>query len=296
MSDKTARLAEAKALAELAAEAGRQGRLAEAIANWQQATNLNPANAYWWAAFGRVAMRAGDEAMAATYFERAIEIKPAMNNWKSCLDELRRRRDGAKLAGTLALSADFYDASYRSVEKYKTSGDDSVYRPVWDYILDILKAQGICSVIDLGCGPGQFAQFLLLRTKMRYTGCDFSAQAIAMCRSKQLPAKFYRTDLARGRRFAIAATYDAAIATEFLEHVADDIAILRKLKPGRLLIGSVPNFDSFGHVRYFSSEAAVEQRYGPLLQSIVVKRFAFGATSCIYAFHGRLSDDRGNND
>lgn len=57
------------------------------------------------------------------------------------------------------------------------------------------------------------------------------------------------------------ASTESQSATELLEHVDDDLGVLRQIPRRTLTLFSVPNFDDPAHVRYFSSETAVGRRY-----------------------------------
>ena len=58
-----------------------------------------------------------------------------------------------------------------------------------------------------------------------------------------------------------AANYDTVIATEFLEHVYEDLSVISKIKSGTYVIATVPNFPYVSHVRHFFDTEEVAARY-----------------------------------
>jgi SAM-dependent methyltransferase len=283
-----ATFAEAHELAALAVKYANDGELAAARDSLAQAVRLVPSKANWWAAYGRVLMRVGDEAGAARCLRRALVLKPDHVGWKIGLSELLRRRWGGTAGRGLDLSAEFYDAGFRMTEKYQTSGDDSVYRPVWELVLTALSAHQAKIVLDLGCGPGQFAEFILARSTVKYFGYDFSPEAVQRARNRTLERATFDTADLTMRPLPFPEIYDTVVATEFLEHVTEDLAIIRALHPGTRLIASVPNFDSFGHVRFFGAEEAVRARYRHVVDAMVISTVAVGKQSKIFVMTGNI--------
>ena len=52
---------------------------------------------------------------------------------------------------------------------------------MWTVLADRIRRSGAKSVLDIGCGPGQFAACLFDMAGIEtYTGLDFSAEAIRM--------------------------------------------------------------------------------------------------------------------
>jgi len=81
--------------------------------------------------------------------------------------------------------------------------------------------------------------------------------------------------------------YDSVICSEFLEHVEDDIEVLKKIRSGARFYGSVPNFPFESHVRHFNNKADVEDRYGFLFKDFCVDAFLFKRPrATFYVFEG----------
>ena len=93
----------------------------------------------------------------------------------------------------------------------------------------------------------------------RYSGIDFSPVAIqkAKERAPNMADRFALGDIRSGDWNG--QEYDVVCITEVLEHLDDDQAVLRAIRPGTKVIYSVPLQDSAGHVRYFKDVDQVEK-------------------------------------
>ena len=96
-----------------------------------------------------------------------------------------------------------------------------------------------------------------------YCGFDFTPAMVEHARRHRPGLHFeiadaYTTDLFQ------TVDYDTVIATEFLEHVQGDRAVLEHIRPGARFIGTVPNFPYVSHVRHFADGAEVAARYDDL--------------------------------
>jgi SAM-dependent methyltransferase len=106
-------------------------------------------------------------------------------------------------------------------------------------------------VVDVGCGRGDLGAYLAERG-WRVTGIEPSAPACSAARARGVDARqgtIETVELEDG-------AYDAAVFRHSLEHVTDPVAALRRaraaLRPGGLVLISVPNFDSWQR-RHFGS-------------------------------------------
>jgi 2-polyprenyl-3-methyl-5-hydroxy-6-metoxy-1,4-benzoquinol methylase len=112
--------------------------------------------------------------------------------------------------------------------------------------LAALTAAGLTpahSLGDVGCGTGGFLRFLRARGFTRLAGFDMSPVALATTAASG--AEVHAVDLAAPFTLA-GAPWDALVALDVVEHVADDVAFLSAtaaaLRPGGLLFVSVPAF------------------------------------------------------
>ena len=153
----------------------------------------------------------------------------------------------------------FYDRIFATSKRYRLRPENSEYFELWSRVVPWLSGR---RVLDLGCGPGQFAQ-LCLAAGVDYHGVDFSAQAIKMA----------GTATGRPDLFAVAdvkncATdgYDCFVILETLEHVADDLCCLGRIPCGSLVVLSVPSGGlGRAHVHPFLSMQDVLARYSAVL-------------------------------
>jgi len=120
-------------------------------------------------------------------------------------------------------------------------------RPEWDdqtfeRYLSPLKNLG--RVLDYGCGVGWFYQRHLANSAKEYVGADVSDFAIARTRTKGYQA--VKIDPATGKVDVADASFDGACCMEVFEHLFDPLQaakeLHRALKPGGVLVATVPNF------------------------------------------------------
>ena len=181
----------------------------------------------------------------------------------------------------------YYDEVYASSAEYVKHYTQSRYYFLWAVVADRLLVKGCESVLDLGCGPGQFASLLRDKGVRRYCGVDFSEQAIGMARSVCPDFTFVVADLFDTDVYQ-SVEHDVVVCTEVLEHVEGDLELLRRVRPGSWILASVPSFDDPAHVRSFTDSAEVRVRYGCLFESLRVDPFlADRAGGTLYLIEGR---------
>ena len=164
---------------------------------------------------------------------------------------------------TAVLSAppEFYDAL---VDDVSAPGmrlpEDSPYRELHQRVIERLPDGA--SVVELGCGAGRLAGQLIATGKARsYVGLDFAPRVLGMAIS-HVPAGTFRLADLRSDPIPEAEVY---VATEVMEHLDDDLAVLRRLPLGSTVILSVPSFDSESHVRHFPERGQARTRYAAVL-------------------------------
>lgn len=151
-----------------------------------------------------------------------------------------------------------YNEIYRDTEKYKEHYKKSMYYPVWQRIVAILKNLSDPHILEIGCGTGQLAHYLYDEGFKNYRGFDISEEAIRIAKSKS-SQRFYVGNVYDKANYV--KDYSLVIATEVFEHLAEDIGIINNLKKGTKLIFSIPTFYCKGHLRWFRSGMAIRNYY-----------------------------------
>lgn len=168
--------------------------------------------------------------------------------------------------------ASWYDTAFKASKLYKLRYCDTPYYAIWCVIADRLRMLGARSVLDIGCGPGQFARLVLDRGISNYCGIDFSQAQIQFARS-QCPDLRFEVQDAFEFDFSSVEKDTIIVCTEVLEHLNEDIALVERFPDGMHVILSVPNFPSAGHVRHFESAGHVSDRYTHLFEDLDVVEF-----------------------
>jgi SAM-dependent methyltransferase len=169
-------------------------------------------------------------------------------------------------------NAGWYDTLYGSSADYQCGYAESFYYFLWAVIADRIRRAGFRRVLEIGCGPGQLAAFLLEQGVTEYTGLDFSPAAIALAR-KHAPRGTFVVGDARSPEIHASAAHDVVICTEVLEHIEKDLLVVSNFSPGKRCLCSVPNFPYESHVRHFADARAVADRYGWLFRDLDVMTF-----------------------
>jgi SAM-dependent methyltransferase len=169
-------------------------------------------------------------------------------------------------------NSEWYDASFENNPEWKLHYSKSEYYFLWAVIVDRMSRAGGKSVFEIGCGAGQLACLIRDHGVCQYTGFDFSAKRIARAREVCAEFRFSQEDAFTTNLFE-STEYDSVVCTEFLEHVEDDIGVIRRIRSGSTFYGTVPNFPYTSHVRYFSSAEEVESRYRHLFSDMRVDTF-----------------------
>ena len=210
--------------------------------------------------------------------------KEVHSNTKAVLLELRQAV--ADATEKIEVSKSFYDTVYADSKEYENDPEHSVYLPTWEKVLHELKMQGVLRVFDIGCGPGQFAQYLLERMPgLVYHGVDYSQTAIFKAQRRCPSARFSEADVLNEDVFS-GVDADVYIILEVLEHIEQDCKLLTRIPAGKQVILSVPNFDSFGHVRFFKDKDEVLARYGELFGGLRVQTVELTGRSKIFLATG----------
>lgn len=117
-------------------------------------------------------------------------------------------------------------------------------------------------VLDAGCGPGVYSEWLL-RRGAHVVALDVSPSMLERAKARVGPGvEFHRADLGADLDFLQACAFDIVLAPLVMDYVADWRAVFqrfhRALKPRGLLVFSVghPFFEAtyFGTDKYFETE------------------------------------------
>ncbi len=241
----------------------------------------------------RVLWRVGDISRASMIMERAMAKDDARElslGIRAMANEMRRRsRESSELHSPEA-SAAYYDDIYRESRRYSKAGDDSVYSILWDEVVSRIKQGCYARILDIGCGPGQFAEYLLRQCpSIEYTGVDFSGVAVEIAKKRCPSATFIKADVFR-TDILEKSEYDLILMLELLEHLENDVALLSRIPAGRSVVFSVPDSDAVAHVRFFPTEEAVSERYGSLFLGLEISRFSLSERTVIFLASGIKSD------
>ena len=168
--------------------------------------------------------------------------------------------------------AEYYNTGYQSAEakNYREHYTKSRYFFLWQKIVELISKQPQInkqsSILDIGCGPGQFANYMFDQEYKKYNGLDFSYKAIEYAQQANPNYKnnFTCADLYSTQHHK--QKYDLVIALETLEHIEGDIEIIKQIPSDTRFIFSVPNFGGQGHVRHFNTAVEILNRYCYILE------------------------------
>jgi len=182
--------------------------------------------------------------------------------------------------------ADWYDAAYRSVGAYAIPYWQSHYYFLWSVIADRIRSARLRRVLDIGCGPGQLAACLFEMAEIEaYVGLDFSNQAIAMARQACPRGQFVVGD-ARTTSIHAEAAHDVVVCTEVLEHLPEDLEVVKSFTPRKRCLCTVPNFPWESHVRHFKSAEQVAARYAPYFDGLDVHAMRVSEPNVFFLMDG----------
>lgn len=168
--------------------------------------------------------------------------------------------------------AEWYDNKFQTTPSFQAEYYLSNYYFLWSVIADRIVSSGIANVLDIGCGPGQFAALLREWGIVNYTGLDFSETAIDLARRQAPEFQFIVGDVHTSDVFT-QVPHDVIVCTEVLEHLEDDRGIISRFGTSKRCLCSVPSFPDPSHVRFFSSAAEVRTRYQPFFEALNVRCF-----------------------
>lgn len=158
---------------------------------------------------------------------------------------------------------EYYDSK---LERVLLPLEVSPWLPVYEVAVDLLPPPATNpSIADLGCGTGRFAKLLRDRGYSDYWGVDFSAVRVAEARRYVPGWSFDTGDLFAPEVRSLYQKHDTFVVLEVLEHLRQDVSLLKTLPSGARIVFSVPTYDSGGHVRTFKNPDAISSRYASVL-------------------------------
>jgi len=139
-------------------------------------------------------------------------------------------------------------------------------------------------VLDLGCGCAELGNILHDQGLKNYIGIDYSQTAIGIGNSF-IPSYYC---LIHGDLKTVVFPDNCTHITmiEVLEHIKDDISILKRIKKNTVVYLSVPSFKADSHVRYFKNKHEVISRYGTLFVNFDITSYYINPISKIYLLRG----------
>lgn len=149
------------------------------------------------------------------------------------------------------------DSGYRFYYPFTIFGDDIFYEQLyshipgyykpdrWEYGYAISKIPAESKVLEIGCGAGLFLESIA-SNNCETTGLELNQKAVADCKSKGLNV---HAELIESFASKKTGYFDVVCSFQVLEHVTNVKSFiesaLRALKPGGLLIISVPNSNPY---------------------------------------------------
>jgi len=159
-------------------------------------------------------------------------------------------------------------------EYYKRRGVEVNWalKGVMSYVIDELKKRKVKSVLDIGCGAGAMLERCEKNNITGY-GFDFSHEAIKICRKFRGLSNVWVGNATGVENFMV--DYGAYLCLEVLEHIENDIGVIRCLRSQSLFIFAVPSWASPGssHVRCFGNDNQIRVRYGGLIKIESIRLF-----------------------
>lgn len=179
---------------------------------------------------------------------------------------------------------EYYNKLYKGLSNYMCDYKKSPYYIMWIHVLSLIGNE---KIFEGGCGTGQFAKMLIDNKKNYHLGIDYSEEAIEIAKeiNPENEDIFILWDLFKFDELEI--DYDLFLSLEVLEHIDNDLGLLKKIKKGKRVIVSVPNFNDPAHVRIFKNERKVRVRYEKLIEIKTIQTYQFpSSTSKIFIVDG----------
>ena len=123
------------------------------------------------------------------------------------------------------------------------AGDDIISRPDLRRIAELIEPGS--RVLDLGCGNGEFLQYLVRTKNIRPLGVDLDADMVGECVKRGIPV--VHGDLNSPLDFLGEGSFDCVLLTRVLQELSNPEHILREVT--RIGKRGLVGFINFGHIR-----------------------------------------------
>lgn len=192
----------------------------------------------------------------------------------------------------LEIPSGVYDAGYRQggpVGSYHNHYSRSIYYSGWEEAMSFLYLlDREIPILEIGCGPGQFANMLFDYGFTNYTGFDYAVEGITLAKKNNpnhadhfFVADAFQTELMEDQ-------YGLVICFEVLEHIQKDLELIQHIQPGTKMLLSVPNFNDPYHVRFFRTAEEVCTRYSAVMDIYYIRACSIqNSSNCIYYVVGK---------
>ena len=157
-------------------------------------------------------------------------------------------------------TADFYSSIKKDMLK-----SEHKYKELFESVVTMLPENKITSVLDLGCGIGSLVPFLNTSGYTNYLGVDFASNLTLAASLRFSEYRFITDDISSKVVSKMMSKYSVIICLEVLEHMKNDLELIKSLPSEKPFIFSVPTVMSKGHVRCFASQDEVVARYQEFL-------------------------------
>lgn len=162
-----------------------------------------------------------------------------------------------------------YEQMYAADDRTYENPAVSPYHPLYIAAVKAILAGGGRRVLEVGCGSGTLAQ-MVIEEGLDYRGFDYARTAIAKALQRNPNAKFAWGDATADGPYA--EPYDTILCCEVLEHIRQDLDVIKQWRPGCNVVCSVPNYDYESHVRFFRNEKEVLDRYSDVIAFDSIER------------------------
>lgn len=146
----------------------------------------------------------------------------------------------------------YYDDLYTKSVVYNCQDlQKSPYYEIWKKVIQKISKNH--KIADFGCGNGLFAKHCLANNRQYMAGYDFSPVAISKAKATNptISDCFHIADINNPEIYKT--DYDVAVFCEVLEHLENDLEVLKNIPEYMQTIITVPNYDSASHVRTFDN-------------------------------------------